>query len=378
MGIEAVGAGLMDAFAGDAAATAIGDVAAGGLMDAGIGAAADVSLGGALDASIGAVGLDAAGAGAAAGAGGISDAAFSEMSKDVAEQVATSSGWSASDIAAGFKSVGGVVTSLSDLAKGVTGLIGTNSLANPSMVAAPTLPKTPAATAAPIAGVPANSLPGANSNPTGQNKTYDQIAAMADPFTQQRKTYGDMLDKLMKDPSGELGKLPGYQAGLDAVQRSMGAQGYGGSGNMATSLLQYGGNIFDQEVGRLTALADANPGNAVAAAGDVSNMQQFDVNRADQNALQLAHMNLATQEFNATSAQQLSEYNSKLASTESSDQAHLSLTAGLANSGAKNVGTVNAVNLAGQSLNSLASGVSGIFGSSAASGGGGGGGGGVF
>jgi hypothetical protein len=41
-------------------------------------------------------------------------------------------------------------------------------------------------------------------------------------------------------------KMPGYEAGLEAVQRSMLAQGYQGSGNMMGALQQYGGQAYQQ------------------------------------------------------------------------------------------------------------------------------------
>jgi hypothetical protein len=49
--------------------------------------------------------------------------------------------------------------------------------------------------------------------------------------------------------------MPGYKAGETAVQRSMMAQGYGGSGNMMAALQEYGGNAFNQEAARLSSLA---------------------------------------------------------------------------------------------------------------------------
>lgn len=44
----------------------------------------------------------------------------------------------------------------------------------------------------------------------------------------------------------DLQKMPGYQAGLDAVQRSMASQGYQGSGNMMAALQKYGGDAYSQ------------------------------------------------------------------------------------------------------------------------------------
>lgn len=61
-------------------------------------------------------------------------------------------------------------------------------------------------------------------------------------FDQSRK-----LQKSMRPPNpGDVTKTPGYEAGLEAVQRSMGAQGYQGSGNMMAALQKYGGDAYNQ------------------------------------------------------------------------------------------------------------------------------------
>ena len=88
-------------------------------------------------------------------------------------------------------------------------------------------------------------------------------AAAADPFAPYRGQYAQQLSQLMADPS-LLTKTPGYEAGIQAVERSMASQGYGGSGNMAAALQQYGGNAYQQQVSTLAQLAGAqfNPANA--------------------------------------------------------------------------------------------------------------------
>lgn len=42
--------------------------------------------------------------------------------------------------------------------------------------------------------------------------------------------------------------IPGYQAGEEAVRRSMASQGYQGSGNMMAALSKYGGDFYDKHV----------------------------------------------------------------------------------------------------------------------------------
>jgi hypothetical protein len=52
------------------------------------------------------------------------------------------------------------------------------------------------------------------------------------------------LAALLADPS-RVTSLPGYEAGIEAVQRGMAAQGFLGSGNMATALQKYGGDFYN-------------------------------------------------------------------------------------------------------------------------------------
>jgi len=76
--------------------------------------------------------------------------------------------------------------------------------------------------------------------------------------------YAAMLNNLMKNPSS-ITSMPGYQAGMDAVERSMAAQGYQGSGNMAAALQAYGGNFFNQQVQQLQQLTSSGAASTAAA-----------------------------------------------------------------------------------------------------------------
>lgn len=60
----------------------------------------------------------------------------------------------------------------------------------------------------------------------------------------------------LPDPS-DVTKLPGYQAGLEAVRRSMASQGYQGSGNMMAALSKYGGDFYNQAVNQRIASGNA-------------------------------------------------------------------------------------------------------------------------
>ena len=85
----------------------------------------------------------------------------------------------------------------------------------------------------------------------------------ADPFGPYRAGYAQQLAALSADPS-LITKQPGYAAGLEAVRRSLAAQGYQGSGNMMAALSQYGQKFLGDEQNRLASLAGAgfNPASA--------------------------------------------------------------------------------------------------------------------
>lgn len=85
-----------------------------------------------------------------------------------------------------------------------------------------------------------------------------EAKAMQDPYAAQRGQYANQLSALNANPGAVLPTLPGYQAGLSAIERSMAANGYLGSGNMMAALQQYGGNAFQQESSRLAGLSGEN------------------------------------------------------------------------------------------------------------------------
>lgn len=89
------------------------------------------------------------------------------------------------------------------------------------------------------------------------------MADRADPNAAYRPGYASMLNNLARDPSSVY-NLPGWQAGSEAVQRSMAAQGYQGSGNMAVALQKYGGDFYNQALQQYGTLAGIgfNPASA--------------------------------------------------------------------------------------------------------------------
>jgi len=100
-----------------------------------------------------------------------------------------------------------------------------------------------------------------------------QAMAQSDPFGPERAGYAAKLRELYADPSA-VEKLPGYKAGLNAVERKLAAQGYNGSGNMMLALKDYGENAFNSEAKRLSELAGAgirpNPSAAIQAQASAS------------------------------------------------------------------------------------------------------------
>jgi hypothetical protein len=85
-----------------------------------------------------------------------------------------------------------------------------------------------------------------------------------DPFRSQRPYYQQRLAELEANPS-LIQQRPGWQAGLSAIQRQMGASGYLGSGNHAVGLSRYAGDFYNQEANRLAQLggAGATPGAGI-------------------------------------------------------------------------------------------------------------------
>ncbi len=103
-------------------------------------------------------------------------------------------------------------------------------------------------------------------------------SSAADPFAPWRRGYANQLAEIMNNPKGTLPYLPGYQAGLDAIQRSSAAIGHLGSGNLAIALQKYGGDVYAKQVDILSNLAGAYSGSP-ATAGQLQ--QQGQVNRTN-------------------------------------------------------------------------------------------------
>lgn len=86
----------------------------------------------------------------------------------------------------------------------------------------------------------------------------------ADPFGSQRKYYLQRMQELERNP-GMITSMPGYRAGLEAVQNAGAAQGFTGGGNMMAGLQKYGGDFYNQTMDRYATLAGAGFNPAAGA-----------------------------------------------------------------------------------------------------------------
>lgn len=94
-----------------------------------------------------------------------------------------------------------------------------------------------------------------------------QLLAGLEGRKQSKRLQGQMQDVLpqvdevqrgMQLPNpADITGIPGYQAGMEAVRRSLASQGYQGSGNMMAALQKYGGDFYDKYVNQRI-----NSGNA--------------------------------------------------------------------------------------------------------------------
>jgi len=89
-------------------------------------------------------------------------------------------------------------------------------------------------------------------------------AAAADPQAAYRAQYAKRLAALQANPN-LITSMPGYEAGLEGVQRTMAAQGYQGSGNMAAAIQKYAGDFYNQQISQLSGLAGGTPGAGAPA-----------------------------------------------------------------------------------------------------------------
>jgi hypothetical protein len=115
-------------------------------------------------------------------------------------------------------------------------------------------------------------------NGLSQARQIQGQAAAADPLAPYRAGFAAKLNGLVNDPSS-ITSMPGYDAGLQAVQRSQAAQGFTGSGNAQNALAMFGGNRYDSAVQQLAGLAGGIPGGGLAATQSGINLTNASLNR---------------------------------------------------------------------------------------------------
>jgi len=113
------------------------------------------------------------------------------------------------------------------------------------------------------------------------NAAAQKYASAQDPMAPYRAQYAQQLAALNADPS-KLTSLPGYQAGLEATQRSLAATGQTTSGAGLAQLAGYGQNFYQNQVNSLAGLATL--GSAGGQAGASVLGAQSLANKADVSA----------------------------------------------------------------------------------------------
>lgn len=78
-----------------------------------------------------------------------------------------------------------------------------------------------------------------------------------DPFRSERPYYQDRLRELEQNPS-LITQRPGWQTGVNTINREMASRGYLGGGNQAIGLSRFSGDFYNQEMNRLAALAGSH------------------------------------------------------------------------------------------------------------------------
>jgi hypothetical protein len=181
-------------------------------------------------------------------------------------------GTAESGIGAGFGGGGAAATGAPSAASTVaTGAVGTPASSIPGGVT-PSFTPTASSVMSGLGGWRgAGDLVNAGLSTYGALSNSRQLAALGRGAPSQQ-TAESQLDALLKDPNS-ITKMPGYEAGLQAVQRTGAGQGYLGSGNMMIALDKYGGDFYNNTVRQLQGIAQANAG--VNAEYTIGGMQLF-------------------------------------------------------------------------------------------------------
>lgn len=97
-----------------------------------------------------------------------------------------------------------------------------------------------------------------------------QVAAGGNAILQSLRMQKLMEQQMGGLPNpGDVTKLPGYEAGIEAVRRSLASQGFQGSGNMMAALHKYGGDFYNDAVRQHLANRQLNASTANAVSGPI-------------------------------------------------------------------------------------------------------------
>ncbi len=98
----------------------------------------------------------------------------------------------------------------------------------------------------------------------GNANALQQLVNQTNAFGPYRAGAAAQLNNLLQNPSS-VTSLPGYQAGIEAINRDAAAKGYFGSGNQEGALALYGNQVYNQQLGQLANLSGAtfNPASLI-------------------------------------------------------------------------------------------------------------------
>lgn len=138
-------------------------------------------------------------------------------------------------------------------------------------------------------GSPAN-LPGQTGAPgVGGGGGYAPAGAPRTSSSDMVDFYRQQMLQLSQNPSS-ITSMPGWKAGEQAVQRSMAAQGYQGSGNMMTALQDFGGDFYMKQMQMLASMLGGERGAQLEEGRMSNDALRWNMERIDQNQANEAFM----------------------------------------------------------------------------------------
>jgi hypothetical protein len=139
--------------------------------------------------------------------------------------------------------------------------------------------------------------------------------------------YEEKLRQLAGSPNSVF-DMPGYKAGEQAVERRMAAQGFGGSGNMAVELANYGGDFYRQAMQMYANLWQGARGVDLGQGGLDLQRQQFYASRQDQSRQNDAFMRMMSMANNQYSPHPASLFDENMLNQYHSNDSYGNITPG--------------------------------------------------